>query len=75
MITKTHTCKHAAPEPRNMGRGAARVARLAAYFARPCRECALAMTVGYGDQFTKLTPEQAAVSTAKQVARVMALYR
>jgi hypothetical protein len=42
-MNPTFTCGHTQEsEPRFMGRGQARVKRLAEYFARPCFECASA---------------------------------
>jgi hypothetical protein len=37
-----NSCGHESDEPRNMGKGAARAKRLAEYFDRPCRDCAIA---------------------------------
>jgi hypothetical protein len=48
----TFTCGHDANEPRNMGRGQARIKRLAEYFNRPCLSCASARLI---DRMSELT--------------------
>jgi hypothetical protein len=39
MKTMKHTCGHESEIPANMGRGAARQARLDAHYSRPCLDC------------------------------------
>ena len=41
MMERRFTCGHSAKEPLNMGRGAAREARVTAYFDRKCLACRL----------------------------------
>lgn len=73
------TCGHNFPEPRNMGRGKAREGRLKSYFARPCQDCAIQISIAYSKRFTDIHAvplEGAALQAAieKGIARVKARY-
>lgn len=67
----TFTCEHTAPVPRNMGRGAARLARLAAYTSRPCLECRLAREAHFE---ASLTLPRTAARTAAARAKIRHSY-
>ena len=68
-------CSHESEEPRNMGRGAARERRLAVYFDRLCRSCAIAritasvnsLTDRYGRPLSEATHRQHLTDRIRQL--------
>jgi hypothetical protein len=75
----TFLCGHSSEEPRNMGRGASRQSRLAAYAARPCLYCAIKNIVFHWQPHTDVhgRPLPPAEQIAKQraaIAHITALY-
>lgn len=62
-------CGHDQQEPRNMGRGMRRQARLNDFFSRNCLDCRLKAEEAFEASLTRpRTPEQAASARAKIIA-------
>lgn len=70
------TCGHTGmTEPRNMGRGAARIHRLERFYARPCLNCAKARELEFRSSLSNTRDEAFEQKTAQVIARLELSYR
>ena len=75
----SHSCGHRSIEPRNMGRGAARIRRLAEFYSKTCLECAIARVTYKATLYTDikgkpLTGDALKTITEKDVALIIRQY-
>ena len=62
-------CGHTQPDPRNMGRGMRRQARLNDFFSRNCLDCRMKAEDAFEASLTRQrTPEQSATARAKIIS-------
>ena len=62
-------CGHTQPDPRNMGRGMRRQARLNDFFSRNCLDCRMKAEDAFEASLTRpRTPEQSATVRAKIIS-------
>jgi len=74
-----HSCGHRSIEPRNMGRGAARIRRLAEFYSKCCMSCAIDRVTYQATKFTDvggvpLTGNELQTLIAKHVALIRSQY-